>query len=262
MKSLPVVLVRRNINQVQCSSPSLQSSLVHLYHHPYLGVSNSFQPSPLSKLHQKRRALRSMDISHRAKMLSSPTKPTWKYRALQAIFSSATLGLVATLVADQFPNSTAALQYGLAAGVLSVLSAIVGLLSLWHPLLQGTPLLIIDAIALSSNLAGGLVRPHSILFSPILLLTVTQLFAIKLKGVDCLSQAMEPLRLTYLSIDIIAGDCQADARIYKCDAYDGTDGFLQRRCRWATAASVMMFLTFVVGLAGRSMQYFRSKGMW
>ncbi|KAF1840847.1 uncharacterized protein K460DRAFT_420704 [Cucurbitaria berberidis CBS 394.84] len=175
-------------------------------------------------------------------MSSSPAKLTYTTRSLQGILAVSTIGLAAVLIADQSPGANAALKYGVAVGVVTFLGAVLGILALWLPILQGLILLLADTVVLALNLAGGI------------------LFAVKLEGVDCMNQTMEYMRDTLSHISLLNGDCPTEKLLYKCLSYDEGDGFLQRRCRWATAAAVLMFVNFIIVLVGILIEYIGGRG--
>lgn len=143
---------------------------------------------------------------------------------------------------NQAPGKNAALQYGLAVGAISLFGAFVGVLALWAPILQGLILLLTDVAVLCVNLAGGL------------------LFAVKLEGVDCLNQSSAHMLEKLIHISLLNSDCPTEELYYNCLSWDEGDGFLQRRCRWATAAAVVMFVNFVVVLVGVLIEYLAGKG--
>ncbi|CAO2650440.1 Nn.00g017320.m01.CDS01 [Neocucurbitaria sp. VM-36] len=175
-------------------------------------------------------------------MLSSPATLTYTIRSLQGVLSATTIGLAVVLITDQSPGASAALNYGLAVGVISLLGAVVGVLALWLPILQGLILLLTDISVQVMNLAGGLV------------------FAIKLEGVDCLNQSMAHMQDTLIHISLLNGDCPTEELHYKCHTWDEGDGVLQRRCRWATTAAVVMFVNFIVVLVGVLVEYIGGRG--
>lgn len=61
-------------------------------------------------------------------------------------------------------------------------------------------------------------------------------------------------------ISLLNSDCPTEDLYYRCVSHDEGDGFLQRRCRWATAAAVVMFINFVVVLVGVLLEYLGGKG--
>lgn len=63
-----------------------------------------------------------------------------------------------------------------------------------------------------------------------------------------------------IHISLLNGDCPTPDLYYKCLSWDEGDGFLQRRCRWATAAAVVMFVNFLVVLVGVLVEYLAGKG--
>lgn len=89
--------------------------------------------------------------------MTSPAKLTYTIRAIQAILAAATIGLAVVLIVDQSTSSNAALNYGLAVGILTFLGAAAGVLALWIPILQGLILLSTDVVVLMVNIAGGVV---------------------------------------------------------------------------------------------------------
>lgn len=68
------------------------------------------------------------------------------------------------------------------------------------------------------------------------------------------------MRDDLLQVSLLTGDCPEEEYYYKCLSWDEGDGFPQRRCRWATAAAVVMFVNFLVVLAGILVEYLAGKG--
>ena len=90
-------------------------------------------------------------------MPSSPATLTYTIRSLEGLLAALTFGLAALLIVDQAPGADAALKYAVADGVITFLAALVGIVALWLPILQGLILILTDAVVLALNLAGGLV---------------------------------------------------------------------------------------------------------
>ncbi|OAL50719.1 hypothetical protein IQ07DRAFT_680074 [Pyrenochaeta sp. DS3sAY3a] len=167
----------------------------------------------------------------------SPKALTYTIRSLQASLAVTTISLAVVLIVDQETRTNGSLNYGVAVGSLSLLGAVAGIVSLFEPILQGLIMILVDSVVSTANLAGGL------------------LFAIKLEGVDCLNQSMEHMKAKLIHITLLNSDCPTPELDYNCLSWDEGDGFLQRRCRWATAAAVVMFLSFFIILVGGLLEY-------
>jgi hypothetical protein len=63
------------------------------------------------------------------------------------------------------------------------------------------------------------------------------------------------MKAKLVHISLLNSDCPSPALEYACLSWDEGDGFLQRRCRWATAAAVVMFLGFFIILVGGLLEY-------
>ncbi|KAJ5624786.1 hypothetical protein N7510_001095 [Penicillium lagena] len=153
-------------------------------------------------------------------------------RGFQLIFGIVVLGLSVTLAKNQVIYAVpAATGYAAFTGGIGIVSALLGIASLFVESLEGLISWAVDGLAALALLAGGIT------------------YAVLLRGTNCSNPE------TLWQNTILGGGCTTYKGTFIC-AYDGNPGKLEEQCRSATADTAFMFMTFIMCLAAAAFGFF------
>ncbi|KAF2867891.1 marvel domain-containing protein [Massariosphaeria phaeospora] len=164
-------------------------------------------------------------------------------RGAQALFSIVVIALSVTLIKGQVykKDQPATFGFSVFVGAISLLGALLGIAAHWLDVLQSIIGVAIDVLILIINLAGGV------------------LIAVKLKGIDCMSEdVLERLKMKNNSL--LNGGCYEEKnQVYCRNTVILRGEVLNSRCKENQANSAFMFLTLIVLLAAATVTFLNMK---
>ncbi|KAJ8110532.1 hypothetical protein OPT61_g6654 [Boeremia exigua] len=183
--------------------------------------------------------------------MSSSSPLSFAIRGTQTLFAVVVLGLSSSLIKGHvLGNVPATLGFAAFAGSVSLVGALLGFAAPWVQLLQGQFGVLIDAVLVGINLAGGL------------------LMAVKLNGVHCTKVDDENYYKhekdigKMISNDVICGGIgwmKGKNICYYAYRNSNTLANLLTRCKMSQADTAFMFLTGIVVAVAAVLGYLRLK---